>query len=95
MAYDIDEEINVIRKGQAVASQMPIPAGVVGHDPNYRSVNHYDPVLANKLLDYFGYKKGGDGWRTLPDGKPLVVRLATEPSSINRELRRAVAKSLD
>ncbi len=47
-----------MRKDQAVAAQMPIPSGVVGHDPNYRSVNQYDPVLANKLLDYFGYKKG-------------------------------------
>jgi ABC-type transport system substrate-binding protein len=33
----------------------------------------YDPVLANKLLDRFGYKKGADGWRTQPDGKPLVI----------------------
>jgi ABC-type transport system substrate-binding protein len=94
MAYDIDDEIKVVRKGQAVALQMPIPAGVVGHDPNYRSVNQHDPALANKLLDYFGYKKGKDGWRTLPDGKPLVVRLATEPSSVNRELDEMWHKSL-
>ncbi len=94
MAYDIDEEIKVVRKGQAVALQMPIPAGVVGHDPNYRGVNQHDPDLANKLLDYFGYKKGGDGWRTLPDGKPLLVRLATEPSSSNRELDELWHKSL-
>ncbi len=94
MAYDVDEEIKVVRKGQAVALQMPIPAGVVGHDPNYRSVNQYDPVLANKLLDYFGYKKGKDGFRTLPDGKPLVVHLATEPGSTQRELDELWLKSL-
>ncbi len=31
--YNLEEEIRVIRKHQAVAAQMPIPAGVVGHDP--------------------------------------------------------------
>ncbi len=94
MAYDIEDEIKVVRKGQAVALQMPIPAGVIGHDPSYRSVNQYDPVTANKLLDYFGYKKGKDGWRTLPDGKPLLIRLATEPQSTQRELDEVWQKSL-
>ena len=34
MAYDVDEEIRVIRNGQAVEAQYPIPPGVVGHDPS-------------------------------------------------------------
>jgi ABC-type transport system substrate-binding protein len=66
MAYDVDEEIRVIRKGQAIALQLPIPPGVVGHDPSYRSVNAFDLATANKLLDRFGYRMGKDGWRTLP-----------------------------
>ncbi len=37
---------------------MPVPLGVVGHDPHYRSINPYDPDLANALLDRFGYKGG-------------------------------------
>jgi ABC-type transport system substrate-binding protein len=95
MAYDIQEEIKVIRKGQAVQLHMPIPAGVVGHDPGYRSINDYDPVLANKLLDRFGYKRGADGYRTLPDGKPLVLRLATGTSQIDRTFNELWRKSLD
>jgi ABC-type transport system substrate-binding protein len=95
MAYDIQEEIKVIRKGQAVQLHMPIPAGVVGHDPSYRSINDYDPALANKLLDRFGYKRGADGWRTLPDGKPLVLRLATGTSQIDRTFNELWKKSLD
>ena len=74
MAHDIDEEIRIVSNGEAVRLEYPIPPGVVGHDPAYKSVLQYDPVLANKLLDRFGYKKGKDGWRTLPDGKPLLVR---------------------
>ncbi len=95
MAYDVDQEIEVIRKGQAVQLQMPVPAGVVGYDPHYRSLIRYDPELANKLLDYFGYKRGSDGWRTLPDGKPLTVRLASEPDSATRELDELWQRSLE
>ncbi len=74
MAHDIDEEISKVWNGQAQRLDYPIPPGVVGHDPQYRSVLQYDRALANKLLDRYGYKKGKDGWRTLPDGKPLVIR---------------------
>ena len=38
-----------------------IPPGVVGNDTGYRSSIPYDPVLANKLLDHFGYKRAADG----------------------------------
>ena len=74
MAHNIDEEISLVWNGQAQRIDYPIPPGVIGHDPAYRSILRYDPALANKLLDRFGYKKGKDGWRTLPDGKPLVIR---------------------
>ncbi len=74
MAHNIDEEIRVVWNSQAEHLQYPIPPGVVGYDPNYKSLLQYDPVLANKLLDKFGYKKGPDGWRTLPDGKPMLLR---------------------
>jgi len=84
MSYNNREEIEIVRKGQAVLVEMPIPSGVVGHDPAYRTLNPYNPVLANKLLDHYGYKKGADGWRTMPDGKPLVIRQATGTSQIDR-----------
>ena len=74
MAHNIDEEIRIVWNGEAVHLEYPIPPGVVGYDPDYKSLLQYDPVLANKLLDKFGYKKGADGWRTLPDGKPMVLR---------------------
>ena len=95
MAYDVREEIEVVRKGQAVQAHMPIPAGVVGHDPSYRTISPYDPALANKLLDRFGYAKGADGWRRLPDGKPLVIRQATQTSQIDRTHNELWKKAMD
>ena len=90
MSYDTQEEIRVIRKTQAIALNMPVPPGVVGNDSKYRGIIKNDPALANKLLDYFGYKKGADGYRTLPDGSPLVVVLTSEPQCDQPRIRRAV-----
>jgi len=95
MGYDLEQEIRVVRKYQAVQAQMPVPVGVVGHDARYRSINQYDPALANKLLDYFGYKKGADGFRTMPDGKPLILRQATGSSAIDRAFNELWKKSMD
>jgi ABC-type transport system substrate-binding protein len=95
MGYEIGQEIAVISKNQAVQAQMPIPYGVVGFDASYRSVNQYDPVLANRLLDHFGYKRGADGYRTLPDGKPLLIRQATGTSAVDREYNELWKKSMD
>ena len=95
MAYPVEEEIKVVRNGQAVEAQYPIPPGVVGHDPKYRSSIQYDPAGANALLDRFGYKKGADGWRTLPDGKPLLIRYASRPDSLWRQMDEIWKKSLD
>ncbi len=95
MAYNVDDEIRVIRNGQAIAARYPIPPGVVGHQPDWRSSIEYDPVAANALLDRFGYRKGADGWRTLPDGKPLVVRLSSRPDTLGRQQDELWKKSLD
>ncbi len=95
MAYNTTEEIKVVRNGQAIEAQTPIPPGVVGYDPAYRSSVKFDPVGANALLDRFGYKKGADGWRTLPDGKPLLIRYASRPDSLGRQQDEMWKKALD
>ncbi len=76
LAHDRNQEIDIIRKGQAIAAQTPIPPGVVGYDPSFRSdAQDPDPPRAKALLDMFGYvDRDGDGWRELPDGRPLGLR---------------------
>ena len=73
LAYKGDDLVHVVYHDNAERAQMPIPPGVTGHDPVHRSSNAYDPALANRLLDRFGYKRGADGFRTLPDGRPLEL----------------------
>ncbi len=81
MAYSVNDEIALLRKGQAIKAEMAVPVGVVGHDPSYRSSIAYEPELANRLLDHFGYKRGADGYRNFPDGKPLRLKIHTEPGT--------------
>ena len=95
MAYKIDDQIKIIRKGQAIKAEFPIPPGVAGHDPNYKSTIQYDPQTANALLDKFGYKKGKDGYRSLPDGAPLLIRYSSGPSERDRQFDELVKRSLD
>jgi ABC-type transport system substrate-binding protein len=95
MAHNVQEEITLIRRGQAMKSEMVVPEGVVGHDSNYRNSIPYDPDLANRLLDSFGYKRGVRGYRTFPDGTPLTVELRQEPDSLSRQFGELWKRNLD
>ncbi|HYD78756.1 MAG TPA: ABC transporter substrate-binding protein [Paucimonas sp.] len=95
MAYDYDEEIRQVWFGQAVKAQSVIPPGVAGFDPKYRSSIRHDPELAAKLLDHFGYKKGADGWRTMPDGKPLIIKIHSAPKTRDKAKMEIWKRSLD
>ena len=95
MSYDTKEEVRVIRKSQAIADESPVPPGVVGHNPSYRSLLRYNPALANRLLDHFGYSRGADGYRNDPAGGRLTVVLTSEPLAVSREYDELWKKALD
>ncbi len=95
MAYKVEDQIRIIRKGQSIRAHYPIPPGVAGHDPQYRSSIAHDPRAANALLDKFGYRKGADGHRRLPDGGPLVIRYSSTPSERDRQFDELTKCSLD
>ena len=95
MSYNTEAEISLLRNGQATKAQMIIPPGVVGHDPAYRSSIAYEPELAARLLDYFGYKKGADGYRRMPDGSPLVLKIRTEANASSRVVSEIWKRGLD
>ena len=85
LSYNSAEDINLLKKGLAIAAQTPLPPNVLGYDPAYRAPLHYDPALANALLDRFGYKvRDADGMRRAPDGKPLTLVMHSEASTTGR-----------
>jgi ABC-type transport system substrate-binding protein len=96
MAYNTSEEIRVIRLGQAAPATQPIPPNVIGHDPAFKGNASYDVAGAKALLDKFGYvDRDGDGWRDLPDGKPLKLTLASDPSAIYRQFDELWQRSMN
>jgi oligopeptide transport system substrate-binding protein len=64
MAINREEEIEIIRKGNAVRAEFLVPPGVAGHKAEFTSSITYNPPLANALLDKFGYKKGPTAFGT-------------------------------
>jgi len=95
MAYNVDDEIALLRNGQAIRAEMIVPIGVVGHDPTYRSSIGYDLALASRLLDHFGYKRRSDGYRTMPDGSPLLLKIRTEASASSKIVSEIWKRGLD
>jgi len=96
MAYNVDEEIRVLRSGQAEPATQPLPPIVTGYNPKLSGHAKYDPAAAKALLDKFGYvDRDKDGWRDLPDGKPLVLKIANGPNAIDRQYAELWQKSMN
>ena len=95
MAYNVDEEIRVLRQSQGTPATQVIPPGVTGHDPAFAGNAKFDPAGAKALLDKFGYvDRDKDGWRDLPDGKPLVLKMGTSPSALDRQYNELWQRTL-
>ncbi|TMH30861.1 MAG: heme-binding protein [Betaproteobacteria bacterium] len=95
MGFNRPEMIRVVYQGQALPATQPIPPNLPGHDPNWNVALKYDPAAANALLDRFGYAgRDVDGYRQLPDGKPLKLVMASTPSSRDREFDELWQKSM-
>jgi ABC-type transport system substrate-binding protein len=97
LAVNVDEEIRVVRRGQAIVAQAVMGPGLYGYDPAFKSeMGTFDRAKAQALLDLYGYvDKDGDGWRDLPDGSPLVLEYATQPDDLNRQLITQWKKNMD
>ncbi len=96
LAMDVEREIRVIRRGQAVPAQSIVVPHTTGYDPQFKSENgDFDPARAKALLDLHGYvDKDGDGWRDQPDGKPLTLEVATQPDQLSRQFDELWKKNL-
>ena len=86
LAYDNDEANRLALNGQAIGAQSVVAPFTSGYAENYRSeMSRHSRAHATALLDLFGYlDRDGDGWREQPDGRPLVLRLASTPDQRSR-----------
>ncbi len=88
LGVNLDREIRLARRGMAIPAQGPTLPHTSGYDAKFKSeLSEYNPAKAKALLDMFGYvDKDGDGWRDLPDGKPLLLLKNTQPDQQSRQL---------
>jgi ABC-type transport system substrate-binding protein len=88
LAVDVEREIRLVRRGQAIPAQGPIAPTTFGYDAKFKStLSEFSRARAKALLDMHGYvDRDGDGWREQPDGQPLVLRYATQPDQQSRQL---------
>ena len=97
LGVDVDQEIRLVRKSQAVPAQSPVAPGVWGYDPDFRSeMSEFNRAKAKALLDMYGYiDRDSDGWREQPDGAPLVLEYSTQPDQNSRQLIELWKKNMD
>ena len=96
LAVDVEREINLVRRGQAIPAQGIVAPGVTGYDPAFKSeMSDFSRARARALLDMHGYvDKDGDGWRDQPDGKPLVLEYSTQPDQLSRQSQELWRKAM-
>lgn len=97
LAMDVEREIRVIRRGQAVPAQSIVVPHTTGYDAKFKSENgDFDPARAKALLDLHGYvDRNGDGWRDQPDGQPLTLEVATQPDQLSRQFDELWKKNME
>ncbi|MBK7060393.1 MAG: bicyclomycin resistance protein [Rubrivivax sp.] len=88
LAVDVDREIRLVRRNQAIPAQGPLAPQTWGYDPAFKStMSDHDVGRAKALLDMHGYvDRNGDGWREQPDGQPLVIDYHSQPDQQSRQL---------
>lgn len=97
LATNVEQEVTRVRRGQAIPAQSGVAPDTYGYDPTFKTENsEFSPAKAKALLDLNGYvDRDGDGWRDLPDGKPLVIKYATQPDPISRQFDELWKKNMD
>ncbi len=87
LAVDVQREIRLVWKGQAIPAQSIVVPHTTGYDPQFKSeMGDHDPARARALLDLYGYTdRDGDGWREQPGGQPLLLEVATQPDQNSRQ----------
>jgi ABC-type transport system substrate-binding protein len=103
LGQDVDIEIRIPRKNQAIPAHTPIGPGALGYDPEFHSTaTEYNPAKAKALLDMYGYLDcDGDGYRDLPRKnpsdacEPFTVEYASAPGGDMKPLDENWKKNMD
>ena len=82
--------------GLGAPAQGPTLPHTSAYDKAFKSeFSDYDPARARALLDLYGYAdRDGDGWREMPDGSPLLLKVATQAQQRDRKIAEVLTKNM-
>jgi ABC-type transport system substrate-binding protein len=97
LAYEVDREIRIARRGEAVPAHGLTVPGTFGYEEGLVSeATRFDRARAKAMLDEFGYlDRNGDGWRETPEGQPLVLEVLSQSDQASRALDEVFKASMD
>ena len=97
LGVDVEREIRIVRRSQAIPGQGVIGPGTWGYNPQLKTeMGDFNRSRAIALLDMHGWvDRDGDGWREQPNGQPLVLEYATSPDQTSRQLNEQWKKNMD
>jgi ABC-type transport system substrate-binding protein len=96
LGMDAQNVIDYAYNGLATVAQGPTLPHTSAYDPSFRSeFGEYSPARAKALLDLYGYRdRRGDGWREMPDGTPLTLRINTQSDQRARKISEVIDRNM-
>ena len=96
LGLDVDTLIAYAYNGLGTSAQGPTLPNTSAFDPSLKTeFSDYDPARARALLDLYGYAdRDGDGWREMPDGTPLLLRVSTQSQQRDRKIAEVLTKNM-
>jgi ABC-type transport system substrate-binding protein len=96
LGIDGQRIIDYAFSGLGAVAQGPALPHTTAYDPALKTeFSDHDPARALALLDLYGYTdRNGDGWREMPDGSPLVLKMASVPQQRDRKIAEVFVKNM-
>ena len=98
IALGIDGQriIDYAFSGLGAVAQGPALPHTTAYDATLKTeFSDHDPARALALLDLYGYRdRDGDGWREMPDGSPIVLKMAGVPQQRDRKIAEVFVKNM-
>jgi len=96
LGIDASTIISYAYSGLAAVAQSAMLPHTSAYDAKERSeFGEYDPARAQALLDLYGYQdRDGDGWREMPDGSPLLLKVSTQSDQRSRKISEVMDRNM-
>jgi len=96
LGIDASTIISYAYSGLAAVAQSTMLPHTSAYDAKERSeFGEYDPARAQALLDLYGYQdRDGDGWREMPDGSPLLLKVSTQSDQRSRKISEVMDRNM-